>query len=154
MRKLLIAIILILQFGIIGCNKDIEYITSIENISIDNIFTQKEEVYYIYFYKNDCEYCDYIKPYLENNSEVNIIKIYGVNFSDNKNKLINRAYENGEGTNFKYYVSGCSKYEDLYINGYPSLIKIENGVSYFVANGRSNVEIFFEEILSGEDTNE
>lgn len=154
MRKLFVIITLCyLSFFNFGCKKssEIEYLDFITNITINEIFEMEEDTYYIYFYKNDCEYCDNLKDVLYEVSYKGDVKIYGVNFSDEKNKLINRAYTNGEGSNFKYYVTGCTNYNELYINGNPSLIKIENKVSYFIANGYRNTNAYLMDILEIEN---
>ena len=139
-------ILLISLFVLSGCtlsNKqyDLKYV-----IEDKQIFNQVEEEYYVYFYKEDCKYCndcfEIVNEYLNNEND---IKLY---VCDITHSGIARIYdgENGQGTSGTYFVNGVTEYRYLYISGAPSLIKIENKVSTFIASGRSNVKEYFNNI--------
>ena len=154
-RIVRIILITIISFILAGCNQEeIIYITEIENIKIDDIYNMEEDEYYIFFYKNDCIYCDEVKPYI--NEYVKLEEktaIYGVTYSDKDNLLIARKYTGigGQGKNNEYFVDGVANYFDLYVPKVPSLIKIsiENDVkqSQFIASGRSETIAYFENEL-------
>ena len=140
--KLFIFILFIIVFT--GCknyNYDTKYI-----IEDKEIFNQVEEEYYVYFYKQNCKYCedcfDIINKYLNNEND---IKLY---VCDITNSGIARLYEgeNGQGTSGHYFVNGVTEYRYLYISGAPSLIKITNKVSEFVTSGRSSIKQYFNNI--------
>lgn len=137
---------------VVGC-KDNQYIYE-EVITIDKIYSQEEEEYYIYFYQEDCPYCEdcyeTINEYLEYMNENKCIKLYICDLTDDFNKTIKRAYEgeNGQGSSGKYFVDGLTEYTELYISGVPSLIRIDSTkTSYFVTSGRSNIKNHFNEIM-------
>lgn len=140
--KLLVFIFFIIIFT--GCKNytyDEKFI-----IKDKDIFKQVEEEYYVYFYKDNCKYCndcfEIVNNYL--NSE-NDIKLYVCNITHSG---IARLYdgENGQGTSGTHFVNGVTEYRYLYISGAPSLIKIENQVSTFITSGRSSVKEYFNNI--------
>ena len=105
---ILVIMSLILILGNLGCgfmNKN--------EIEIKEIFSQKEDEYYIYFYKDDCPYCDMVTEEIKLLEQGNI-KVYKINLSKKNNQLIGRGYENGQGSNGKFYVDGISKYDELW----------------------------------------
>lgn len=125
------------------------------------IFNQKETNYLVYFMKDDCPYCEKIKNtvltyiYLSQNSA---LKLYVVNLkSDGLRSDILRQYTGieGESDDKDIYVDGVTKWNELYISGTPTLIKIseENNERYsrFITIGATNVSKKLWEILSSKD---
>ena len=81
--------------------------------------------------------------------EKELLKLYVCDLTDEYNSIIKRPYEGegGQGTEGRYFVDGVTNYEDLYISGTPSIIRIdENDVSYFCVSGRKKVLQFIDEI--------
>lgn len=144
-NKVVILVIMSLIFilGNLGCgfmNKN--------EIEIKEIFSQKEDEYYIYFYKDDCPYCDMVTEEIKLLEQGNI-KVYKINLSKKNNQLIGRGYENGQGSNGKFYVDGISKYDELYISIAPAIIKISRNkesldkeASYIAGGSREIIEMF------------
>lgn len=128
----------------------IEEMFKTNEINIEDIFTQEENEYYIYFYKEDCPYCEAVED-IVNNLENSEVSLYRINLSINENKLIGRSYtgENGEGVNGKYLVNSVTDYKDLYISIAPTIIKIitnsETGQkeAIYVAGGSSEIIEYF-----------
>jgi thiol-disulfide isomerase/thioredoxin len=147
-KILLILLVILCIFGY-GCKqKKFEDV-----ITIDQIFTQEEAQYYVYFFKEKCPYCEdcfeEIKAYIESQDEKELLKLYVCDLTDEFNSIIKRPYEGegGQGTEGRYFVDGVTNYEDLYISGTPSIIRIdENDVSYFCVSGRKKVLQFIDEI--------
>lgn len=142
MNKVFIIIInfcLILLMG--GCS-----LINDETIDIDQIYKQKEEVYYIYFYKENCSYCDLVQEEIQL-IESGDIKLYKVNLSLKNNTLIGRTHPSGHGKNNAYFVDGVTDYNQLYIAIAPTIIKIETidgiKVSSYVAGGSSEIMDLF-----------
>lgn len=148
-NKKLLLLLLVLCIFITGCKQQ----KFDDVISIDEIFAQEEEKYYVYFYKDNCPYCkdcfNDIKEYIKKAKEEEFVKLYVCDLTSEYNSVIKRPYEggNGQGSSGKYYVDGVTKYEDLYISGTPSIIRIdENKTSYFCVSGRKDVKEFINEI--------
>ena len=77
------------------------------------------------------------------------IKVYKINLSKKNNQLIGRGYENGQGSNGKFYVDGISSYDELYISIAPAIIKISRNkesldkeASYIAGGSREIIEMF------------
>lgn len=149
-NKILFLLLLILCIVLVGCKKE-KY--EINIITIEDIYMQEEDEYYVYFYKEDCPYCEdvfeYVNEYLNNPKE---LKLYVCDLTEDE--TIKRDYdgEGGQGSNKNYYVDGVTKYEDLYIAGVPSLIKIDpNDISYYVTSGRKKITEYFTNLNNLED---
>lgn len=145
-KKIFILIFVFFIFVTIsGCNKK-EY--TINVISEEEIMNQKESEYYIFFYKNNCVYCDdifnIIDEYLKNPKELPlyVCKIEG-------NSLIDKKLDGGtgQGPSGNYVVDWVNKYENLSIAGVPSLIKkSSNGYCFYVTSGKKNIIEYFEKL--------
>lgn len=147
----LLILILLLSVVLTGCYK----YKFMETIYIDDIYTQEEDEYLIYFYTEDCYYCkksyDTIQEYLNYQEENDSIKLYVCNLSEEENKSIKRSYEGtgGQGSEGQYFVNAVSDPKDLYISGVPSLILInEQRFSKFVVSGRSKIIDYFTELMN------
>lgn len=149
-NKCLIIILLLLIIGLTGCTKVIK-----NNIEAEDIYNQEEEEYLIYFYKNKCPYCkeckDTINDYIESDNQT--IKLYTCNLTKEK---IKRYYEEetGQGSKGQYLVDGISDYNELYIAGVPTIIKvkIENNkkISEYIVSGKSKVIDYINDLYKEE----
>ncbi len=231
LKSNLIIILVIFMLLNVGCRQkkvqyDEKYI-----INMEDIYNQNDDEYYVYFFKDQCPYCDdtydtiikylekcdgkeYLNLYICDLSEV-VFKTYKIEYLDTyatitfkndeidsyskdikeikkvlgkyyitfnhgteasfmiedekieildkfitnivligetkKDNIIKRAYdgEGGQGSKGTYYVDGVSRYDELYISGVPSLIKItKDDISYFVTSGRKSVIVYFESKLN------
>lgn len=114
------------------------------DIKVEDIFNQEEEQYLIYFYKNKCPYCeaceDVIDEYIKN--QEGSIKLYTCNLTKSE---IKRYYEgeNGQGSKGQYFVNGVNDYNELYIAGVPTIIKVyldqDQKISEYVISGKTKV---------------
>ena len=147
-NKLLLLLVILLSITLIGCKQ--EYTQNI--IVEENIFFQKDEEYYVYFYKDNCPYCedvfDTINEYISNPTD---LPLYVCKIDESSK--INRKYPSGgQGSNEAYWVDNIKKYEDLHIAGVPSLIKItKEDISFFVTSGRKNILEYFENLKQKEE---
>lgn len=162
MKKLLLVLILLAQvFIFTGCK------TSIEDMTIGDqaIFDVEADHYYIYFYKDGCSGCEFVKPVILDAIADKDIVIYAVNLhpEGKSQSLIFRKFtkgNTGQGSNGDFYVNGATKWEMLYIATTPSLIEIkavdvtnDQGVTekvkkaYFVANGEENIRKYLEDLM-------
>lgn len=144
-NSIYILLLFILLINITGC-KSYDFETN--NINIEDIYNQEEDEYYVYFYMDDCKYCedcfDTVLEYLNNPLD---LKLYVCKV--NKNDIIKRFYEgeDGQGESGGYFVDGVTDYNDLYISGVPSLIKIDiTNTSYFVTSGRKKIIAYFNDM--------
>lgn len=134
-------IVLFLSLVLVGCNKNVYTKNCIE---VEDIFFQEDEEYYVFFYQENCPYCDdcfnVISEYINDPKELNL---YVCDLTNNLE--IKRKYPGGQGPNGAYLVNGVTDYTSLWIAGVPSLIRInENDISYYVTSGRKNVLAYFE----------
>lgn len=130
--------------------------TKIEELAGDEMFSQ-EGNYYIFFYQDDCEDCDSVKPIIE--AYLEILKkeakyehkstVYGVNLSKSENKSILRTYkgEGGQGSTGTFFVNGVENWKEMYIASTSSLISVKTnsqGVTFadFEAEGAQEVASF------------
>lgn len=150
-KVILLVLIMVSAFTLCGCKKstDMDYLKSLTQ---QNIFTQKEEKYFVFFYRDDCTGCEETKPYIinywnavNNGAYQGKRQIYGVNISNEKNTKIYRKYAGtgGQGTDGAYFVDGVSQWDKLYIGSTPSLISIyeRDGVRYakYQAQGKDAI---------------
>ena len=114
------------------------------DIDVKDIYNQEESEYFVYFFKDRCPYCNDCTEIIENyiSSNQNNIKLYTCNLT---NQEIKRYYEgeNGQGSKGQYYVDGVSNYNELYIAGVPSLIKVKVvdniRISEYIASGKLKI---------------
>ena len=150
-KKLILLIILnIFLCFIVGGQKN-EY--AINLIEEHDIMMQSEKEYYVFFYKDNCPYCDdvynVLNEYLNNPKE---LKLYVCKIKENS--LIEGKAENsdGQGPDGKYYVDYVISYDRLRIAGVPSLIKVRfNGAideCFYVTSGKKNIIEYFEKLNS------
>lgn len=146
-KKIFLLFVLLLFILILpGCNKKIYD----EKYAIDykEIYNQPHDDYYVYFYKQNCSYCDgvfdLINKYLNSEAQTKLF------VCDITNTEIARIYEGekGQGSQGQHYINGIKKYEDLYIGGAPLLIKITNKESNYIASGRKDVKLYVNDILN------
>lgn len=144
----------LLSFSILDkCNKK----TYINKINISNIYNQEEDEYMIYFYKNDCPYCDdvydTIKSYNKFQKKNKSMRLYTCNVSNEENSLIKREYllDDGEGNDGKYHITGVKDCNDLYIAGVPCIIIVriieEEKTSFYQSVGRTKVKEYLNELM-------
>lgn len=125
-----------------------------------DVFNQEESDYLVYFMKDDCPYCEKIKNtvlsymYLSQDN----LKLYVVNLrKDGVKSDILRQYSgsDGQSEDKDIFVDGVTKWDELYISGTPTLIKVSgNGnekYSRFVAIGATSVTKKLWQILSSKD---
>lgn len=157
-KVLLLMLVMNATFILSACNSS--NMSGIKNLTQQQIYTQKEDRYYVFFYRENCSGCEEVKPYVlkyvkqaKKNSKAR--KIYGFNLSDEKNKLIYRtnpdkehgqgSYINSSGETVKgiFFVDEVQKWDDLYIGTTPSLISVRviDGVkkSYFICSGHAKI---------------
>lgn len=166
MKRLYKGIILLLVisvFGILsGCSSTKSDMKGIKNLVQQDIFKQKEEKYWVFFYREGCSGCEEVKPYVlkyidYRKGRDECKKIYGVNLSNEKNSSIYRTYKNedgngqgqytdGDGVVHKgiFYVNHVTNWDDLYIGTTPSLISItkskDGNYAYFVTSGSVKIK--------------
>lgn len=137
MKRFNIAVIVLMLLMLSACKEESVYITPLIQ---NEIFTQEENKYFVFFYSDDCGFCETTKPlileYLKTIQKANLDKrkVYGFDLSSKENKFDNgtsdygifRVYEeeSGNSTSSKYRVNGITKWNDLYIAGVPCLISI------------------------------
>ena len=151
MKKIILFIIVIISlFTLSSCGYETDMPT-ITNLTKQDIFDQKEEKYFVFFYVDGCTGCEETKPYIIN--YYNLVKgddskrhIFGVNLSNHKNKQLYVKYAGteGQGTDGNFYVDGVKNWEELKIGTTPSMISIykdKNGVktAKYVAQGKEAI---------------
>lgn len=168
MRKLVFLVLVLFTVMVLsGCGEKGK-LEGVKNISVEDIFNQKEDKYFIYFHRIECPDCEQSAPYViqyaniikNNNNCGDKRKIYAVLLYTESEKpglstYIYREYTgtDGEGTEGKYHVTGVKNWEELYIASTSSLISISTNtagekVARYVAQGSQNVNAALEEHLN------
>ena len=142
MKKIIsIFLTLILCIFYISCKNSLE---KLNIISDTQIFEQAEDEYLVFFFKDNCSYCEDVAPTVVKYQDKKI-PIYAVNLNNGEASAILRgdSGSDAQGPEKDYYVNGVTKYEDLYIPGTPSLIFVskvgKEKQSRFVAEGKTSV---------------
>lgn len=135
-NSLLLVFVIVFSLLLVGCDKQ-EYTMNV--IKVEDIYTQEEDEYYVYFFQKNCPYCEdcfeTINEYINNPSE---LKLYVCDLTNNQE--IKRKNQSGQGPDGGYWVDNVSDYKNLWIAGVPSLIKIDvKNNSYYVTSGRKNI---------------
>lgn len=150
-RMMLLLVILVGVSVLTACKSKNEYLELTE-LNENQVFTQKESEYYIYFHKDNCSGCQSIITdiqhynYLTTKND-NLRKIYGINLQKEgeTKSFIYRSYTgvSGQGDEGNYYVNTVTLWSDLYIAATPTLIVIkDNGkekTAHYVTHGASNI---------------
>jgi len=145
MKKLLLLFLLLTSIVILGgCAKG----SHLKNLKGEELFTQKENNYFVFIYQKDHEEYEntmtFVETYLQVIEEYkeyeNKSKIYGFDLGKKPNSQISREYDgNGQGENKNFFVDDVQNWEDLYIGSPIALISIRtrDGVKYarFEAEG-------------------
>lgn len=128
-----------------------------ETIEDYDIFMQDELVYYVYFMRDGCSWCEKIKEdvlryYYKTSINDKLERLYIINLrTDKKNSTIFRTYSEDED----YYVNGVTKWDNLYIPATPALIEItENSderTASLVARGATTIKEKLEESSTIDD---
>lgn len=94
-------------------------------IAWKDIFNQEENYYLVYFYSEECGYCNMIKQEVLDYCQKEIKKMYFVDVPNDEDVVIKRP----PATNI-----GISNIDEMFILGTPSMIEIEEKVikSYYV----------------------
>ncbi|MCK9535989.1 MAG: hypothetical protein M0R05_00135 [Bacilli bacterium] len=165
MKKTILFWLLLGLFIFTGCSSKGK-LEGVKGIKKQDIFSQKEDKYYVYFHRLDCADCDEAAPAIINYMKIineysgckNKRPIYSVLLFSEEEKprqsvYIFREYEgtDGEGTNGTFKVTGITEWQDLYIGSTSSLISItvNEGVkkAYFEAQGAESIIAKLEEQL-------
>lgn len=132
MKKISILSVLILLFVLTGCS------SKVKGIQAKNIFTQKEDLYYVYFYKKDCPACENVKPkiyeyvsYSNTKKGRSVPKIYQVDVMTMPNL---NAQED-----WKEKILGTHNVLELTIGSTPTLILVQNHSVNKVIVGRNAI---------------
>ncbi len=151
MRKtILVLLTLIISIMLVGCGSS--DMKGVKNLTQQQIYEQKEDKYYVFFYREGCSGCEDTKPYilayikaLKSGDYPGARAMYAVNLSDEKNYTMyvaNHA-EGGQGTDGRFWVDGVSNWSELKIGSTPSLITvyIKDGVkvSQYAAQGKDKI---------------
>ena len=98
-----------------------------KTINFDEIFDQKNEQYFVYFYSLTCSHCSLIK---------NQMIEYGLS---HENIYFVQASEDVTITENTDSVVGATSIEEILILGYPSLLEIDQKVCVFITSGSDNI---------------
>lgn len=157
-RAIIVLIVIILSAVLVGCNKT--DMKGIKNLTQQEIYEQKEDKYYIFFYRDGCSGCEDTKPYIK--AYIKALKtgnyegarpIYGVNLSSEENytMYVSNKKEGGQGTDGRFWVDGVTNWEELCIGSTPSLITVyvKDGVktTQYAAQGKEKITVVLNEQL-------
>lgn len=136
-RFLVFTFLLALSSCSVGPNEDYSTGEVLEEISIDypdqficwdDLFKQKEEIYFIYVFAYDCYHCKQTKKHILEFYERSEFTVYFVEYS--------KQIPIGHNTT---NTLGKTELIDVFIRGTPSLIMINKGVISFNVAGKSEV---------------
>ena len=151
-KSVLILLFIVCLLILPGCKKYKSDMDGIKSLVEQEIYNQKSDKYYVFFYRENCSGCEATKPYIleyikliKKSEYKDCRKIYGVNLSNPKNvsMYVKNNKENGQGRDGAFWVNGVSNWEELRIGSTPSVISVyeKDGVkvSNYVAQGRDNI---------------
>ena len=110
-------------------------ITSNDQIKWNEVFTQGEARYLVYFYSNYCGYCRSIKEEILNYYLLNKDKIYFVDSIEQK-AVYNSPAEK---------TMGVKNIDDFYIVGTPTLVEITNWMVTNLYVGADNIKLYIQQ---------
>ena len=137
MRKtILVLLTLIISIMLVGCGSS--DMKGVKNLTQQQIYEQKEDKYYIFFYREGCSGCEDTKPYIL----AYIKALKSGDYPGARMYVANHA-EGGQGTDGRFWVDGVSNWSELKIGSTPSLITvyIKDGVkvSQYAAQGKDKI---------------
>lgn len=134
-----ILLILIISIFLTGCKKGAKEIKATE------IFTQKEDSYFVYFYKPGCSACENLKPrlneYISFAKGKSLPKVYKMN-------VLNMPNLNAPD-NWKEVIVGKTSIMEITIGTTPTLLLIEEKEVAKVFAGRTNIENELDRLQEG-----
>ena len=154
MKKFIIMILLLFSFLVlVSCKEKNEYLELTE-LNENQVFTQKEEEYYIYFHKDNCSGCASIITDVQHynylaNKDSSLRKIYAVNLQKEgeMKAFIYRTYTglSGQGEEGNFKVNTITEWNELYIAATPTLIVVKVNkdnvkTSHYIAHGASSIK--------------
>lgn len=151
-KILLFIILLTCIITFVGCKKN-DYPNDLK-ISVGDIYSQNENNYYVFFYKDSCPYCEDVFPTINNyiNSEDKKVKLYVCDLSDKEKFVYNIYIDNyiSEIEIIDNEVISCSnainitKENNIFIIDYP------NNISITISFKRNKVNINGKSIIKYE----
>ncbi|MBB6713131.1 thioredoxin domain-containing protein [Clostridium gasigenes] len=166
--SILISMVMIINFTFLNVSVNAaelenggEIYDKIPSINFSQIFTQEDEEYVVYFYKNNCPYCIMIKPDLQHYADKNNYKnVYTANMDNFENKhgwydmkIHHERYDieigeidaNGnvvyyEGESAKKYTNGDIKTEDGKVIDYRMFFADEANYEGYKKNANVNIQ--------------
>lgn len=115
MKKIIKLFIIIFTLTILsGCSK------GPKNIKYQDVFTRPEEIYYVYFYQDQCGACESLKPVISEYSKnsKNEIKLYQID--------LKTFIKNEPGDAWETDLIGVNSLSNLHIGATPTLVLIKD----------------------------
>lgn len=123
MKKVIyIGLLMFLSVFLISCNKNKDTYETFkaQHLSVRESFNQDYEEYYLYFYSNTCPHCNNIKKIIFKQAKNEELPLFFINGRDVAGIL--NFTDDPTYTNY-----GVTKFSDLKLLGYPTLLLIRNG---------------------------
>ena len=98
---------------------------SLPVIAWKDIFNVEENNYLIYFYSEECGYCNMIKDEVLSYFQITTRKMYFVDVANDEEVVVKHTYDS---------IQGVKCIDDLFIRGTPSMLEIEEKavINYYV----------------------
>ena len=145
---ILLSVLLLTSCGVTGSEsqeedeKKIDYDDlELPKIAWSDIFLKEDDKYLVYFYSEECGYCNSIKEEILDYYEMTTRKMYFIDVIEDGNVVINHSFDS---------VIGVNDVNNLFIRGTPSLLEIEN---HAVLNYYAGVQTIRAFISNVEDYN-
>lgn len=146
-----------------GCNNEHKDYDEIYKIAVEDIYNQKEEQYYVFFYKDTCPYCDDVFDVINNYLKAdNDIKLYVCDLSNKTRTIYLIEYSNNFATfvtidgkiteveGIKEYSNDNGIYNFVFEDDSKGKLAINGDKITIKSDNIKSVEIAFEETLSSE----
>lgn len=131
-----IIIIIFLSLLLVGCKKENYQTFKEKHLDVQTAFKQSDEEYYLYFYSENCPYCDKIEKIVFKQAKNKAQPLYFINNEDVAG-VLNRT------SNIDYDNRGARSFLELKIYGFPTMLLIKNGgvISQFVGSNAITKEL-------------
>ena len=114
---------------------------NLPRILYNETFTQETDIYFVYFWRDNCSRCREFEPYLVQAFNDGFpVLIVDMNNHRNHNAWYGQGdYRDAEFANRSADMTGISHYHGIEIEGTPTVIRIEDGVVTHQISGFPNV---------------
>lgn len=121
-RKLTFIFLVIFGLLLVSCKNKEDTYEAFKNkhLVAKTAFQAPKKEYYLYFYKNNCPFCDDIKELIFKQAKDEEMPLYFINYND-----VEGILKRTKDIEFSNY--GLTSFEEIEIYGFPTVLLLRNG---------------------------